>query len=158
MKKLILLLILTISTVAVSKDLSNEIINYFDKEISQSIKLHQENALIKSQKDLEFYLTIKDKAFPLNLLNEKDKVTFVESLKFNDAGLTSYNYTILENLKEDDVFKILALFGFENNTTIIKKPNENRCLMMKCNDYVNYKCVGRGSCQQSTGYICTSNC
>jgi len=62
---------------------------------------------------------------------------------------------------ERQVYQILSLFGFDDNTSAIKKPAVKACLKgsMKCgNDYKEYKCASKGSCVWALNYICTSNC
>ena len=67
MKKLSLLLVLFSYNFCYAGDLSNDIINYFDTEITKSIQLKRENALIRNIVQLTTVpLTFKISSFDLD--------------------------------------------------------------------------------------------
>lgn len=79
-------------------------------------------APIKSRADINEYLqeTAKSKS-PLHLLSKAARARFLKSLTFNDAGLTGFSYADLEaNLTPSQIYQVLALFGSQNSTPMIK--------------------------------------
>ncbi len=79
-------------------------------------------APIKSRADINEYLqeTAKSKS-PLHLLSKTARARFLKSLTFNDAGLTGFSYADLEaNLTPSQIYQVLALFGSQNSTPMIK--------------------------------------
>ncbi len=161
MKKVMILLLVFVTTIATSRNFIDDVIKFFDDQITEKQDLRQQNALIKSKNDMAFYAKIKDATFPLNYLNDSERNVFINSLSFNEKGLTSFSYKSLENLDKTQKYKILSLFGFEDATKFILKPNENKtCLKgMKCGGpLIGYKCISKGTCQSDSGYACTNNC
>ena len=118
MKKLILILI-TFCSVSMSKDYIDTTIDVIDSIAIEEQKLRSSNALIKSKTDLDNLSTITYENFPLNFLSSKNKAIFIDSLTFSKKGLSSYNYKVLEELKDfNKVYKIMSLFGLEKATTL----------------------------------------
>ena len=128
--------------------------------------MKQDNALIKSKQDLNYYLENDNKAFPINKLNDKDKSVFINSLEFNNDGLTTFNYSVLKNLNESEIYSILSLFGFEDSYKLIKKPTEsspasNKLYGESGSFLDDARCVatsGAKSCLTWPGYACSSKC
>jgi len=112
--------LLAISFSAYSRDFVDEVIQFFDQHISHWQTLRQENALIKSREDLALYENIRSPQFPLNKLSAKDREVFLDSLEFNDKGLTTFNYMSLEKLTAADRFKLLSLFGAEHLSQLVE--------------------------------------
>ncbi|MDM5182315.1 hypothetical protein PO883_34710, partial [Massilia sp. DJPM01] len=58
----------------------------------------------------------------LSALSEAARKRFLESLTFNEKGITGYRYAELESeLTPTQIAKILSLFGSQANTTLFKK-------------------------------------
>ncbi|MDM5182110.1 hypothetical protein PO883_33610, partial [Massilia sp. DJPM01] len=58
----------------------------------------------------------------LSVLSEAARKRFLESLTFNEKGITGYRYAELESeLTPTKIAKILSLFGSQANTTLFKK-------------------------------------
>ncbi|MCF6288578.1 MAG: hypothetical protein L3J53_05000 [Proteobacteria bacterium] len=149
----LLLILLAFSPLSFSKNVIDDVINYFDEQISMIQDLRQKNALIKSQTDLDFYSGLQDKSFPLNILDNDSKITFVESLRFNEKGITTFDYTVFNNLSTDDTYKVLSLFGVEHTSKIIHNSK-----LLREADHIGYECIRRATCKKSTGFICMSAC
>ncbi len=160
----LVLLLAGVSASAFGRDFADDVIEYFDSVMQVWKSQRLENALIKSPKDMAVYASLHEPSFPLNKLAPDDKKRFLDNLQFNEKGLTSFYYEPLLTLEPADRYKLLSLFGFERlNPTINNSRSDNKSCIFgnqhnKCNDYIGYKCVGKGTCQSSAGFICTSNC
>ena len=162
------LFILLFSFSAYSNDLLVEdVINFHDLETQEFLKEIRENALIKSELDLSVYMEIKDKEFPLNYFTKMNKNTFINSLRFNEKGLTEFEYTSFNKLSKEEAYKVLALFGFgadsknlfENkggficgSSSIIKGT---KCVNSFLKDHY---CESKGTCAWKASRYCTTNC
>lgn len=59
---------------------------------------------------------------PLQALSADARQRFVDSITFNEKGITGYRYVELESeLTPTQISKILSLFGVQRNTSIFKK-------------------------------------
>ncbi len=137
---------------------------------SQSVLLAL--APIHSAHDLSSYLrTQEGQAGPLSLLAPDARRRFVRSLTFNDSGITGFNYSELaeSGLTATDAYKLLALFGVERTTSMIKSlvvetELDRQIMSLKptngliADDYVGYQCFSRKSCAPDPSAICTRNC
>ncbi|NHZ67071.1 hypothetical protein [Massilia genomosp. 1] len=90
--------------------------------------LSQAIAPIKSKEDLERYLQIiPPKSNALNLLSPAARARFIATLTFNEKGLTSFGFEDLQReLSQDQIAKVLALFGSESSAVHIKPSAEPR--------------------------------
>lgn len=73
-------------------------------------------APLKSLADVDLHLRDVP-ATPLLALNEDQRRRFVNSLVFTDKGLASYSWLSLTELSIVDRYRILALFGAQNDLT-----------------------------------------
>lgn len=73
-------------------------------------------APLKSLADVELHLK-EVMATPLLALHEDQRRRFVNSLVFTDKGLASYSWQSLTELSVADRYRILALFGAQNDLT-----------------------------------------
>lgn len=96
--------------------------------------LDEARAPIKSQADLQKYLSTEQASSPLNKLTSESKNRFLSSLVFSDKGLASYNYEELQDqLTASQIYDILGLFGAQATTSLIKgaavENNVDRLIM-----------------------------
>lgn len=127
-------------------------------------------APIKSESDLQKHLfNLKDGSSPLNHLSPSGLEKFKESLTFNESGLTSYRYDVLEwELSVSQAYHVLALFGQQHNIALLENLQIDSKFDLeimeyikasnKCNDYKGYACVSHATCQTAGGKICMHNC
>lgn len=133
--------------------------------------LHFVEAPIKSRNELEGYLANLPKSSPLNALSEQKRKLFVDSLTFNDSGVTGFRSDLLEgDLGLTGAYRILALFGEQELAAMLKVNIEteldstiNKSLHgtdATCTGtgWSNYYCFKKGTCRSATSSICTSNC
>lgn len=123
-------------------------------------------ANIKNKLDLSKVLKRNDSVF--NRLSDSARKVFVDSLKFNDKGLTSYNYQVLvDELTESEINLLIQEFGFKNvGTYLIKSENlggDFSYSVMGSGEASkigekNYSCSSPGTCREEQGAICTRNC
>jgi hypothetical protein len=88
-----------------------------------SLDLAFEMAQIKSPRDLSSFMKLKDQdKNPLMLLSNEARARFLDSLTFNENGLTGYKYTELEyELTPTQIARILKLFGAQGHINFYKK-------------------------------------
>ena len=131
-------------------------------------------APIKSRDDLQrharFAQAIRS---PLMYLPAKARARFLDSVTFNDAGVTGYRLDLLQDeLTVSQAYQVLALFGEQRDVRHLDKAAIESELDLdvlrsldasgakaQCDeDHPSYKCVARATCQSATGFICKSNC
>lgn len=105
---------------------------------------------------------------PLNKLHPAQLTEFLDSLSFNETGLTGFNYAALSGLTVSDAYRVLALFGAQHLTHVVGGREEtkldialakkSRVDMAAMADYQNYRCDGRATCKYDPNYICMSGC
>lgn len=147
----------------------------------QRLQLEKRTASITDQRSFDAYAkTFGDSdTFPLYKLTPASRARFTASLRFNDLGLTTFDYSDLaRELGAADLHRVLKPFGFEHLVTVMPDVRVNseedqavlqildtarslRCGVGEhCNeaDYPGYKCISHATCEESTAHICTSNC
>ncbi|WP_143073980.1 hypothetical protein [Roseateles sp. YR242] len=154
-----------------------------DGRIQNQVEINRLLAPIKSAQDLYDYLNKKPPESPLDKLSPSAKRRFVDSLQFNEKGLTTFQYTDLESeLSTSEIYQVLALFGVQHHAASIRGARVSSAtdLLIKnsllvcdpsfaaqgiraattgiCIDYPDYQCIKRGTCESAGGKICTSNC
>jgi hypothetical protein len=147
-------------------------------ELSSRLQMRQSRidaaiAPIKSKQDLQVYLaTAKPGTSPLDALSFAAKQRFLASLRFNEKGITSFEYADLQNeLTPIQVYKVLALFGAQRDTAIVNAPPMTKTDWVVMGgpgggtvglpppgDHDGYQCESRGTCRESPSAICTSTC
>lgn len=148
---------------------------------ARRLALDKRTALITDRRGFEVYArtTAGTDTFPLHKLGPASRIRFVESLRFNERGLTTFDYAdLVRELGAADLHRVLKPFGFQHLVAILpdvrvnsdedsqvlqalKEVRELRCGMGEhCNetDYPGYKCISHATCEDSTQHICTSNC
>lgn len=109
---------------------------------------------------------------------------FISSLTFNETGLTSFNYQVLEDsLRVEEAYSLLSLFGAQSTVRLMrglkaqsttdflirqavsrqKLPPSSTSPNLKAGgggeeDHKEYECIRPHTCQSSGGRICMSGC
>lgn len=137
-------------------------------------ELAQLYAQIKSEADLYDHLTY-DRKSPLNALSQRGKDEFLKSLTFNDQGLTSFQYDVLEReLTPTEVYGVLRLFGLQGDTykldqarakttldqALLNVNSGNRLSRLQVDNFTNTSSGGYGTIGDDNfleGYRCVSS-
>jgi len=110
---------------------------------------------------------------PINLLSVNGKARFLNSLKFCNGGLSSFDYAVLkEELSNDQILATLSLFGqeaafskipgLENISALNHRNSESRIVKVSARDKAgyswipDYRCETNGICYPSPGRMCNS--
>ena len=142
-----------------------DVIDFVAKESERSMDLAHQLAPLKSASDVYQYIQHTPKGLsPLSALPNAQRDEFTQSLRFNDRGLSQFDYTVLQSLSPTQVYKILALFGMQGSTGLVKaKPisqiDRNASVNGIMAEFlVDYRCIGEHSCMSAIRMACTSNC
>jgi hypothetical protein len=159
------------STTAGSKDADtvsmNSVMAYLRQQETTREAIELAMAPIKSRADLQQYLAEKHiKPSPLDTLSPAAKQRFISSLKFNEHGITTFDYRDLEaGLTSTQIYRVLALFGVQHDSSLlrhakIQTPTDRNVMSFGpiFQDHQDYECSKRATCSESIGDICTSNC
>jgi hypothetical protein len=127
-------------------------------------------APIQSAAELASYLESREPDSPLDRLSPAALGRFIDSLTFNENGLTGYRTDDLQaELTAMQAYRILKLFGAQRTTPLLRgltvetkfdeaimamTPSDN--LMMS--DHEGYRCSSRATCTTSSFDICMSGC
>lgn len=140
-------------------------------------------AKIKNRDDLT---RVSSTSSPLDYLSSGAKADFIESVTFNNLGVTGFNTYYLESeLTLSQIYEILALLGFQSGTyqftnAQVKTATDALILSQGINlkseesasdaqfyssplprmsDFLKgYRCESRGTCVDDPGAACTTNC
>jgi len=133
----------------------------------------QKFAPIHTQEQLDIELMRDSAHSPLNALSPTARDRFIRSLRFNEAGLTTFNVDpILEELNASDARTLLSLFGVERvlpHLVGLRVESDADERVMEAlvrpipgspvlEDHPGYSCVGRANCMESRSFICMSGC
>ncbi|WP_369913955.1 hypothetical protein AB8810_13100 [Xanthomonas sp. NCPPB 3005] len=137
-------------------------------------KIIRKNALVHSQVGLFEYLKkSKGGDSPLDSLSPSARARFIESLKLNEGGVTSFYYADIEaELNSSQAYALLSLFGLQSTLRFMPKlrvDNDSDREIMRAfgsgtpgiplpEDHNDYWCSGRATCSRNVGSICTGNC
>jgi len=135
-----------------------------------ALQVAQRTAPIHSAEQLAAYLQRIPAHSPLEPLSQWGRDRFLGSLRFNEAGLTTYDYQpLVEELTASQAARLLALFGAAR--TVSQLPglrvgsDDDRAAMVRADglnpvidDHYGYQCVGRANCMESGSFICMSGC
>lgn len=149
----------------------DQILQYLDDMDEVESRVQYATARIQSRQELQQYLdgTVVNKS-PLGRLSAAARQTFLSSLRFNEKGLTSFRYDVLEdNLTPTEIYTILRLFGAQQTVPMMQaahaQTNTDMLLLIGGHgelddgkDHKDYRCVSRATCKKAMRYICTSNC
>ncbi|TMO59228.1 hypothetical protein [Pseudoalteromonas aurantia] len=112
------------------------------------------NAKVKSKEALE---KVTNRSSALDSLSLNGKQIFVDSVKFKDTGLASFNYSILEaELTVEEIYNVLAMFGAQHIISRFKnariETNIDKMLLndeifgfsniIPLGDHIDYECMG----------------
>jgi hypothetical protein len=142
---------------------------------SKATSFASQMAPIKSQIALANYMAMTPgSGNPLMKLSPATRQQFIDSLSFNENGVTGYRYDGLEReLNATQIRKLLSLLGIQESGALLKKVKEdssystatcydpvydNFCNGVPSKDYQNMRCANRGSCKPEESWVCTSNC
>lgn len=160
-----LVALFTISTAALAGQAPSVAPDRLEAQRQQAIDLA--TAPVHSAADLNNYMTtMPANRSPLDALSPAARQRFIASLKFNQDGLTSYNYQDLEaELTTKQAYAILSLFGAQHSSSLIKTATptaEDRLIAtppQPNEDYRDFSCLQHATCVRSPGDICIgSNC
>ncbi len=133
----------------------------------------QRSAPIHTQEQLDAELMRGSAHSPLNALSPTARDRFIRSLRFNEAGLTTFNIDpIVEELNASDARTLLSLFGVERvlpHLAGLRVESDADERVMEAlarpipgnpvlEDHPRYQCVGRANCMDSPSFICMSGC
>lgn len=130
------------------------------------------SAPIRSRKDLSRHVRDgKENGSPLRALSKEGRREFIASLRFNENGLTSYRYDILEQeLSVTDAYLVLSLFGAQDDIRMLDKARVDSQLdhdllavgdvaaMCSGGDYKDMQCSSRATCAPMSRHVCKSTC
>ncbi|QBG89441.1 hypothetical protein [Xanthomonas oryzae] len=137
--------------------------------------LRLRTAQIHSAEGLAQYLVKADASSPINLLSPAARKRFVESLRFNASGVTSFRYSDIEaELSASQAYRLLSLFGLESKVSSMRKirvdSEEDRAVSLaypasaftpdrrQDEDHKDHACIGEHTCEEAVGKICMSGC
>ncbi|QNH11670.1 hypothetical protein [Xanthomonas sp. SI] len=137
-------------------------------------KILRKNAPVHSAAQLAAYLAApKGSGSPLDSLSPAARARFVDSLKFNEGGVTSFYYADIESeLTGSQAYALLSLFGLQGTLQFmpnIRVDSDSDREIMRAfgsgtpgiplpEDHNDYWCSGRATCSRNIGSICTGNC
>jgi hypothetical protein len=164
-KKLLILTLLS-SSVYAAQGPSTDVIPNSNCNFGQFVHKDEIKPNIRNKSELNQVLKRQDSVF--NKLSDSAKKMFVDSLKFNEKGLTSYNYQVLiDELTENEINLLIREFGFANvGTYLIQSENlggDFSYSTMGSGEASKigekgYSCSSPGTCREEQGAICTRNC
>lgn len=144
-----------------------DVIDIVARDSAHASSIARQLAPLKSASDVSQYLqTTPSRLSPFSDFSDSDREKFVQSLQFNEKGLTQFDYTVLEQLSSAQVYKILSLFGMQSSTGLIKARSNTTTdrdvsapSTMRMADFLlDYRCSDRATCSSSMRNACTSNC
>ena len=123
-------------------------------------------APIRSAIDLRIYDTEQLGKTPLDAIPSSNRSAFIRSLKFNERGITEFNYKALSGLTPIQAYQVLALFGQQRITKELNNlhsmtPDDNLIMMQPTllPVGVGFRCGPLpGTCTKAPGFVCTENC
>ncbi|WP_230595228.1 hypothetical protein [Xanthomonas vasicola] len=94
-------------------------------------------APIRSTEQLDRYLANADASSPLALLSPASRKRFIQSLRFNASGVTTFTYTDIEaELSASQACRLLTLFGIQHTLASMRKirieTQEDEKAMQSC--------------------------
>ena len=138
-----------------------------DHQLEKQSRIDYATAAIRSDDELHRFIASPHSVdSPLNAMSAAGRERFLKSLRFNDKGLTSFDYADLETeLTAGQIYRILKLFGAERDTAFMRNARVENADDVKIMDmprspidYRDYECAKRATCTQSNFSICTGNC
>ena len=123
-------------------------------------------ALIRSKSELNAFVATGFQASPLNDLSPADRSLFINSLTFNEKGLTGFRFDVLSSLSPTAAYRLLSLFGAQKYTSQLDLPKQGRTSLdeaimsqQQTLEIVRgHRCETRATCRQDSSAACTENC
>ncbi|WP_080932981.1 hypothetical protein [Xanthomonas albilineans] len=153
---------------------SEDVVAQMGNRIAEQQKIIRKNAPIHSETGLAGYLAKANNAdSPFNALSPAARKRFIDSLKFNENGVTSFYYADIEaELSSSQAYALLSLFGLQDTLRFMSKlrvdSDNDRDIMHAFSnrgpglppgqDHEDYWCSSRANCTRTAGSICTGNC
>lgn len=144
-----------------------DVIDLVARDAVRASNVAHQLAPLKSASDVYQYSRATPKNLsPLSALSDSERERFIQSLRFNEKGLTQFDYTALEQLSSAQVYKILSLFGMQSSAGLIRAGSNAKIdkdvsepNTMRATDFLmDYRCAERATCSTSYHNACTSNC
>ena len=153
-------LALTVFVSAFAHAGEREVIDLVARESARASNLALQLAPLKSASDVYQYTQAMPKNLsPLSALGNSERDRFIQSLRFNEKGLTQFDYSALLGLSAQQVYKILALFGMQSSAELIKSDGKSAPQTMMAPDFLlDHYCESKGTCREDNSRACTSNC
>ena len=121
-------------------------------------------APIHSPADLAQFTATHVTDSPLLALSPLDRRIFEDSLTYNDTGVTSFRYDVLEKLTPTQAYQILSLIGQQSFTSQLGiKPTsatDKKIMTFKpaLEPLKGYYCEGKGTCRENPSNACSGGC
>lgn len=134
-------------------------------ELPQQIHTERVGAEIRSHNDLSSMSARVDPLLERLPLDARE--TFIDSLTFNERGLSGYNYRVLlDYLSETEVNELMTLFGFNNvGTHLLGHMTTMDGGAVRLGEpgeppgFRGFHCLSPGTCAEAdASMICTANC
>ncbi|WP_147423636.1 hypothetical protein [Xanthomonas vasicola] len=148
-------------------DVEDSAVSAAAKQIVDAERISLQMAPIKTRHALDLYI----ESVPQEISAFKDilpmlRDEFINSLKFNEKGLTEFDTSSFKKLSPTQVYSVLALFGLEEGAYKINAAPRTRLdkdvnaePLMQNGDFLEgYRCEERATCGESQRSACTSNC
>lgn len=128
-------------------------------ELAEQRRLDRSEAMIRNAEELALFLSAEPATSPLRAMNTSARQLFLSSLVFSERGLASYSIKGLAGLGVAQRHRILGLFGEQASLAAFDQQPGSGGLKAHAGigppmqfpeiDYPGYKCVGKGTCEQS---------
>lgn len=138
-----------------------------DQTLERESRIDYATAQIRSAYDLGKFMASPLAAdSPLMAMSVAGRERFLNSLRFNENGITSFEYADLQaELAPTQIYRVLKLFGAQRDTSFIidaKMKSDDDVIIMSLPrspiDYPDYECSKRATCTWANFSICTGNC
>jgi len=121
-------------------------------------------APVKSANDLATYESQHVTNSPLNALSPMMKQLFINGIRYNEKGVTTIRYDVLESLSPTQAYQILSLFGMQSLTPALNLRSashlDKQIMTLHPNlmPLKDYYCEGQGTCRQGAHQACSDAC
>lgn len=138
-----------------------------EQTLERESRIDYATAQIHSTDDLAKFIASPMAAdSPLMAMSVAGRERFLNSLRFNEKGLTSFEYADLQaELAPTQIYRVLQLFGAQRDTSFIidaQMKSDDDVIIMSLPrgpiDYPDYECSKRATCTWANFSICTGNC
>ncbi len=133
-------------------------------EAAQQASADLQAAPIHTPADIVAYASVHPTDSPLLALSPLDRQVFLDSLRYNASGVTSFRYDVLEHLTPSQAHEVLALIGQQSFTSQLNlkaaSPTDQRIMKFRPSliPLKGYLCEGRGTCTVAEHNACAGTC